>query len=82
MSDRFQIPVVYIGEEVLFNAELINYGYFYKIQVDLYGTIVLFERDDENNFRAIMPYEEIGKNVIVDLELLKCISTVLGDILC
>ena len=81
MSDSFKIPVTYKGKELLFDAEFLKYAYSYKIQVDVNGTIVLFERDYENNFRAMMPYEEIGKKENIDVELLKVIGNALEEIL-
>ena len=47
MNESFDIPVIYKGEEILFNGELLAYGYSYKIQVDVNGSIVLFEPDEE-----------------------------------
>ena len=72
MEDSFELPVTYKGKELLFPAELLQLGYTYKIQVDIYGQIVFFEPDEERNFRAMLdPAEEGAKPV--DTALLQAI---------
>ena|ERR1035437_6651024 len=81
MSETFDIPVVYKGQEHLLKAELLAYGYSYKIQVDVNGQIVLFEPDEERNFRAIINPNNFEKFKNVDVELLKVIGEALEKIL-
>lgn len=52
MNDTFQLPVQYNGKELEFTAQLLQFGYTHKIQVDVYGIPVMFEPDEERNYRA------------------------------
>ena len=54
MDDIFEIPVIYQGKELHFNAELLRVGYVHKILVDVNGQMVSIEKDDEGNYRAIL----------------------------
>ena len=79
--DEFDIPVKYKGDELVFSSKLLAYTYSYKIQVDVNETVVLFERDDERNLRAIISPDTAQDDSNVDVELLKCISSALEGIL-
>ena len=53
MEEEFEIPVVYKNQQLLFKARRVIMGsYTQKIQVDVYGTEVFFEVDEERNYRA------------------------------
>ncbi len=67
MDDAFELPVNYNGQELLFPSRMIRFGYTYKIEVDVNGTTVSFERDEERNFRAIVSPEKMDSNINVDL---------------
>jgi hypothetical protein len=72
MEDSFDLPVVYKGEEVLFPARLLQTGYTHRFEVDVYGTPVYFEPDEERNYRALVDTDGEGKEV--PLELFKAIA--------
>ncbi|MBB1284315.1 hypothetical protein HRH25_08025 [Flavisolibacter sp. BT320] len=72
MEDSFDLPVVYKGDEVLFPARLLQTGYTHRFEVDVYGTPVYFEPDEERNYRALVDTDGEGKEV--PLELLKAIA--------
>jgi hypothetical protein len=55
-------------------------GYTYKFIVGIDGQKVSFELDEQNNFRAIIPYEDITKFKSQDTELLKVISETIKTI--
>jgi hypothetical protein len=81
MNDTFEIPVSYKGEELLFEATLVNYGYTYKIQVEVNGIDVFFEPDEEKNFRILVePSHLEGKNKL-DVELLKAIVNTIESVM-
>ena len=44
------------------------------------GQNIIFEPDDENIYRAIIPYDDIPKNKSVDIELLKEIAKAIEGI--
>ncbi|MDE3252996.1 MAG: hypothetical protein KGO92_09315 [Bacteroidota bacterium] len=53
MNEPFLLPLTHHGEEWNLNAEFQPRGYGYVIQVTVHDQKILFERDEENNFRAI-----------------------------
>ena len=79
--NEFDLPVEYKGEEITFKTSLLTSGYTQKFQVDVNGQIILFEPDEERNYRAVIPYEEIGNKKDVDLELLKIIADTLQQLM-
>ena len=80
MEEEFELPVKYKGEELMFNAKLIVTGYTHKFSVDVNGQIIIFEPDEERNYRAVTNYDDIGKNKVVDIELLKEITKAIESI--
>ena len=80
MDESFDIQVVYKGHELLFKGELLAYGYSYKIQVEVNGSIILFEPDEERNFRATTNPENGQDRTKIDIELLKCIGDFLEKV--
>ncbi len=54
MFDLFDLPVEYKGKEMLFPAELLPMGFRHKIKVNVDGTDILFEPDEERNYRAVI----------------------------
>ncbi len=81
MDDVLLIPVTYRGEEIDFEARLLNMGYTFKIQVDIYGQLVLFEPDEEKNFRAILDPTDQAQGKSIDIALLKAIAEVLETVM-
>ncbi len=80
MDEGFEIPVTYAGKELSFPAQLLAYGYSYKIEVDVNGTKVFFEPDEERNWRALIAYEEIQANKGLSKELLQTIARAIEEI--
>ena len=81
MDDTIEILVNYKNKELIFEAKFLQFGYSYKFEIDVNGTTVFFEPDEERNFRAILdPLIEIRHNKI-DLELIQAIAESLQAIL-
>jgi len=55
MEEEFELPVKYKGEEQMLNAKLIVTGYKHKFCVDVNGQNIIFEPDEERNYRAVIP---------------------------
>jgi hypothetical protein len=53
MEGSFELPVCYEKKEILLPAQLHQYGYSYKIEVEVNGSSIFFERDEERNWRAV-----------------------------
>ena len=80
MDEEFEIPVSYKDQSLSFPARLLAYGYSYKIEVDVNGTKVFYEPDEERNWRALIGYEEIEANKNINKELLKAIAVSIEEI--
>jgi hypothetical protein len=79
MDEGFELPVTYMSKELRFPARLIRFGYSYSIQVDVNGTIVSFEKDEERNWRA-MATGDLNLSKEVEPALLLAIVDTLDEI--
>lgn len=80
MEDEFDLPVLFRGEEKSFRARLLLYGYSYKIQVMVDDQPILFEPDEERNWRALIDMEDGEKHKPVNVELLQSIAASLESL--
>jgi hypothetical protein len=71
MAETIEIPVTYKDQELTFKAHTVRLGYVLHIVVDVNGTPVTIERDEEGNYRALGDVESK-----VEVELLKAIVEV------
>jgi hypothetical protein len=55
MEEQFELPLVYKGEQVLLKASLLVTRYTHKFNVDVNGQNIIFEPDEERNYRAVIP---------------------------
>ena len=81
MDEGFDIPVTHKGKELLFPARLVSFGWTHKIEVEVAGTVVFFERDEEREWRALLSAEDAEAGKKVDAELMKAIVDSLEEIL-
>ena len=79
MNEDFELPVDYKGKEILFTARLLQQGYTYKIELEIAEAKVLFEKDDQGEWRAIVDPEKDTVEKI-DIELLKAVAASLEAI--
>jgi len=79
MEDLFFIPVIYRGVEMQFEASLVRRGYTYGLHVNIRDTVVVFERDEEGSWRALIPPEEKGK--APETELLQALVDAIEEII-
>ena len=78
MDEGFELPVVYKGKELLLPAKINRFGYSYKIEVEVSGTLIFFEKDEERNWRALInEQKDISK---IDAELVNLIIGVLNEL--
>jgi hypothetical protein len=80
MDEQFELPVEYKGELLLLKASLQVVGYTHKFIVDVSGREVIFEPDEERNYRAIPGYGDICGSKHVDIELLKAIANIIEQL--
>jgi hypothetical protein len=76
MAELFEIPVTFKNNELSFKAHSVRFGYVNHILVDITGTQITIERDEEGNFRAVGDPEKM-KDSKVDLDLVKAVVEVL-----
>ena len=81
MNDEFELPVDYKGEQVMLKASFLVTGFTHKFIVDVKGQDIIFEPDDERNYRAIILNENINKNIDMDKGFLKAIAKSIEEIL-
>ena len=80
MEEQFELPVQYKGQELVLKASLQVTGYTHKFLVDVNGQNIAFEPDEDRKYRAVIPFEDLGKNKSVNIELLKEIVEAIGRI--
>ena len=80
MDNTFELDVDFNGETYEFEGNLIIGGYLHKIELDVQGTKVYFEPDEERNYRALMSVEDLNKSEL-SIGLLKAIGHRLDSLL-
>ncbi len=78
--DTFEIPFTYKDINYNLPASLSVFGYSHCIRVTLPGFTVNFEPDDENLYRAVLPYGT-AMPAIFDIGLLETISKAINGIM-
>ena len=80
MEDEFDLPVEYKGKKHIFKASLIVQGFTHRFQIEINGQTILFEPDEERNYRAMFEYGDAENRKNIDIELLKQIVAVIEEI--
>lgn len=79
MENEFMIPVTFNGKEMEFPARLLDYGYSSKLEVEIDGTKIIFEPDEERKWRALISYEDTTAGRKINIELLKAVAEVINN---
>lgn len=76
-DEQLTLPVIYKGKELSFPLKIVPQGYVYRFVVQINDIEVIYEKDDEGAYRAIIskPDEQVGK--LPERELLQAISEVI-----
>jgi hypothetical protein len=80
MEEGFELPVKFGDRELMFPAQLLKMGYIYKIEVRVEGIPVIFERDEERNWRALTQTDQTNAKLPAP-GLLQAIATSLEELL-
>jgi hypothetical protein len=75
MEDEFLISVTNSAKTLQFPARLHKYGYSYKIAVEVNGVTLMFEPDEERNWRAQLLPEQFELRDKIDVRLLESIAS-------
>ena len=81
MGQQFELPVEYKGEKHIFKAVLNTYGYTHKFHVEVNSQTIIFEPDEERNYRAVLNYADINNSKSIDTELIKVITKAIEEVL-
>lgn len=81
MEAAFEIPVTYNNQLLLFPARLVQTGYIHQFEVLVNGHSFLFEKDDEERYRAIAAPATIDSVRHIDTALLGAIAEAIEEIL-
>ena len=81
MAYDLEVLVTYKNKEMIFYSKFIQFGYSYKFEVDVNGTMIFFEPDEERNFRAMIDPTIDHANHKIDKELIQLIAETLKEIL-
>ena len=73
MTEKFVLTTRYKNQDRDFDAELRLFGYTHKIAIVIDEIEILFEPDEERNYRAVLP-DGTGREKIPDIELLQAIA--------
>jgi hypothetical protein len=79
MDEPFFLPVTFKGTEHQFEALLRRQGYVAVLEINVHGVPVIFERDEQGDWRAILPEDQAGKTP--DVALLRAIGETIEQIL-
>lgn len=77
MEDEFEIPVHYQGQEPAFPSKLVMRGYTHGIQVEVNGQQIMFEPDEDQNYRALLQEADLNKDSKIEVGLLQAIAKVI-----
>lgn len=81
MDEPFLIPVSYLGKDLEYEGRLHIMGYIHKIEINIDGIPVIFEPDEERNYRALVSHEQINKSKQLSAGLLQAIAMRLNSLL-
>ena len=79
MSETLEIPVHYKKQDLVFKAHTIRFGYVHHIVVDVNGTPVTIERDEEGSYRALVDAEKLETSRL-DPGLIEALVSVLASL--
>ena len=80
MSETFDLPLWYNGKEMFLPAELLPMGFTHKIKVTVDGLDILFEPDEERNYRAVITEADRDKAGHINKALLEVIVETLHEL--
>ena len=78
MEHYFELPVTINGEDRSFKGRLATFGYTYKFYIIVDGQELVFEKDDEQQYRVLS--EENTQNKAIDPVFLQAIVTALDNL--
>ena len=65
--EHFDLDINHRGQTRTFHGTFTKYGYTYRFTINVDGSEVIYEPDEENNLRAIVPSAVQDKSKIKEL---------------
>lgn len=78
MEHYFELPVTVNGEKQSFKGRLATFGYVYKFYIIVDGQELVFEKDDEQQYRVLS--EEGTRARAIDPDLIQLIINALDKL--
>ncbi|MBS1631583.1 MAG: hypothetical protein JST10_03315 [Bacteroidetes bacterium] len=78
MEHYFELPVTINGEQKHFKGRLATFGYVYKFYIIVDGQELVFEKDDEQQYRVLS--EGNSEEKVIEPALIQAIITVLDKL--
>lgn len=76
MHETFELPVQFRDKTILLPAELKIWGYSHRILVAWEGQVIIFEPDEERNYRALISDGENPPELEMVKAMMKSIESV------
>ena len=80
MNDVFALPVAYNGNDFEFPFKIVAQGYTHRYVVSVDDVEVVYERDDQGAFRALIYHLELITTKLPERDLLEAISNVIQEL--
>lgn len=80
MDEPFELPITYQGKDLLFPAQLVVTGYAHRFVVQLPAHEIIFERDEEGAYRALMQNADWKEMEKMDRHLLQAVAEAIEGI--
>lgn len=80
MAEDFMLPVSFEGRELEFPSCIRQRGFAVMLEVEIEGTVVTFEPDEERNWRAILGFEDLLAGKRIKRELLEIVAQKITEI--
>ena len=80
MDDQFELDIEYQGKQITIPIRLYKWSYTYRLEASIEGTMVFFEPDENESYRAIIEEttdtsgsasKELIETIITQLESLR-----------
>ena len=78
MEHYFNLPVSVNGENQSFKGRLVTFGYVYKYYIIVDGQELVFEKDEEQQYRVLSGEDTKGKPI--NPGIIQAIITALGNL--
>ena len=80
IEEGFELPVRFDNKDFAFPARLSHWGFGYKIEVDVEELSIVFEPDEDRNWRAIVDPSVVSSNRQISKALLEAIANAIENI--